>query len=494
MFSVRLLSSTTLIYIYLILVYSIAMNGVQGVSDAAVNTVLVSCAGATGMACFAFGFRHLQERVQYRVPLYIVGLCAVSHLLMEIFSAASPLFFVEIVLATMGWGFLTAFILCRVATEVSATHFGRFIGLSYGGAALLQFAVGEADRYFTEVSLAQWGAIACLAAFTYFIKREPISLSVSTPQSDSPVWSSFFQKSRVYLLGGAAVLSLLMGLSDSVTIMHYAEYAPSFPASRLFYAMGLVAFGWLADRRMLLLPGVVLLTNAYYLWFRAMAADADLFILLAQIVEAVYSAPAIILLTVGFLHAAAHSACPERWAAMGRIVGLPLTSFGLMMGLWLWPLTSTLTMLAVYTTLLLVAIALLYRSMLGCLEALVELAKEKIRAASHKPETETQPVEEKSVGKCEDESGGDIFTAYCRRYSITAKEAEILLDILKGQNADEIAAAQFITKRTVRFHISNLLHKTGNKTQIAMIAHFHKVTEDTALLEMDKHTSESSAI
>ena len=57
-----------------------------------------------------------------------------------------------------------------------------------------------------------------------------------------------------------------------------------------------------------------------------------------------------------------------------------------------------------------------------------------------------------------------------------------------------IAAAQFITKRTVRFHISNLLHKTGNKTQIAMIAHFHKVTEDTALLEMDKHTSESSAI
>ena len=494
MFSVRLLSSTTLIYIYLILVYSIAMNGVQGVSEAAANTVLVSCAGAAGMACFAFGFRHLQERVQQRVPLYVVGLCAASQLCMAIFSAVPMLFFAGVLLATMGWGFLMAFILCRVATEVSATHFGRFIGFSYGGAALLQFAVGEADRYFTEVSLAQWGAIACLAAFTYFIKREPISLSVSTPQSDSPVWSSFFQKSRVYLLGGAAVLSLLMGLSDSVTIMHYAEYAPAFPASRLFYAVGLVAFGWLADRRMVLLPGVVLLTNAYYLWFRAMAADADLFILLAQIVEAVYSAPAIILLTVGFLHAAAHSACPERWAAMGRIVGLPLTSLGLMLGIWLWPVTSTLTMLAVYTTLLLVAVALLYYSLLDYMEALLDVAKRKIKAASQITAAEKLQEEEDAVKAGGDNSGSDIFAAYCHCYGITAKEADILLEILKGQSADEIAAAQYITKRTVRFHISNLLHKTGNKTQIAMIAHFHKVTEDTALLEMDKHTSESSAI
>lgn len=493
MFSVRLLSSVTLIYIYLILIYTLAMSGVQGVYEAAVNTVLVSCAGAAGMASCAFGFRHLPERVQCRVPYYMVGSCVVGQLFLAFFSAVPMMFLVGMVLASMGWGFLTAFILCRVATKVPTAYFGRFIGLAYGLAAFLQFAVGAADKYFADMLLTQWSAVVCLAAFVYLIRCDKISLPADTPQSGSPVWQSFFQKNRVYLLGGAALLSLLMGLSDSVTIMHYAEYAPAFPASRLFYAVGLVAFGWLADRRMLLLPGVVLLTNAYYLWFRAMAADADLFILLAEIVEAVYSAPAIILLTVGFLHAAAHSACPERWAAMGRIVGLPLTSLGLMLGIWLWPVTSTLTMLAVYTTLLLVAVALLYYSLLDYMEALLDVAKRKIKAASQITAAEKLQEEEDAVKAGGDNSGSDIFAAYCHCYGITAKEADILLEILKGQSADEIAAAQYITKRTVRFHISNLLHKTGNKTQIAMIAHFHKVTEDTALLEMDKHTSESSA-
>ena len=64
---------------------------------------------------------------------------------------------------------------------------------------------------------------------------------------------------------------------------------------------------------------------------------------------------------------------------------------------------------------------------------------------------------------------------------------------MNGVQGVSDAAAQFITKRTVRFHISNLLHKTGNKTQIAMIAHFHQVTEDVTLLEMDNNASERSS-
>ena len=76
-----------------------------------------------------------------------------------------------------------------------------------------------------------------------------------------------------------------------------------------------------------------------------------------------------------------------------------------------------------------------------------------------------------------------------RRYNLTAKEAEVLTEILKGQNAEEIAEAQFITKRTVRFHISNLLRKTGNKTQIAMIAHFHQTADDGVQLETEEKKS-----
>ena len=54
---------------------------------------------------------------------------------------------------------------------------------------------------------------------------------------------------------------------------------------------------------------------------------------------------------------------------------------------------------------------------------------------------------------------------------------------------EEIAEAQFITKRTVRFHISNLLRKTGNKTQIAMIAHFHQTADNGVQSETEEKKS-----
>ena len=79
----------------------------------------------------------------------------------------------------------------------------------------------------------------------------------------------------------------------------------------------------------------------------------------------------------------------------------------------------------------------------------------------------------------------DAFAAYCSRYDLTAKESEVLSEILKGLSVDEIAEAQFISKRTVRFHVSNLLRKTGNKTRITMIAHFYQTANAPLLPSSD---------
>lgn len=467
MFPKLLLSFTTLIYTYLILIYTIALKGEHGIFAlggdtvffAAANTVLVSCAGAAGMACFAFGFRRLSERLQGRIPLAMVGLCALGQLFLEIFPAAPAIFSLGVLLSMLGWGFLTAWALYRVATEVSSEYFGRFVGLSCGLSALLQFIIGTADTYFAALPLTSMTTLPCLIALA-ILARTPLNASSFAPPEVPHAWQSLFLKNRLLLLLGTALLSLLMGLSDSVTIMHFDEYAPAFPASRLFYAMGLFFFGWLADRRFAYLPVIVLLANTYYLWFRALHTDAEIFRLLSQLVEAVYSAPAIILLAAGFLHAATRSQSPERWASMGRIIGLPMTSLGLVLGLGLWPLTSTQTMLAFYTTLLLIAVVLLYRGTLACLlDALHEAAKSK--APVNCP-----PAKEPGISD-------EAFYAYCHSYNLTAKETAVLSDILKGMSAEEIAEAKSISKRTVRFHISNLLHKTGNQTQLAMIAHFH---------------------
>jgi len=54
---------------------------------------------------------------------------------------------------------------------------------------------------------------------------------------------------------------------------------------------------------------------------------------------------------------------------------------------------------------------------------------------------------------------------YCARYGLTQREAEVLDCILSGQSIAEISEALFISQRTVKFHITKLLRKTGTTSQ-----------------------------
>ena len=54
---------------------------------------------------------------------------------------------------------------------------------------------------------------------------------------------------------------------------------------------------------------------------------------------------------------------------------------------------------------------------------------------------------------------------YCARYELTQREAEVLDCILSGQSIAEISEALFISQRTVKFHITKLLRKTGTTSQ-----------------------------
>ena len=54
---------------------------------------------------------------------------------------------------------------------------------------------------------------------------------------------------------------------------------------------------------------------------------------------------------------------------------------------------------------------------------------------------------------------------YSARYGLTQREAEVLDCILSGQSIAEISEALFISQRTVKFHITKLLRKTGASSQ-----------------------------
>ena len=65
-----------------------------------------------------------------------------------------------------------------------------------------------------------------------------------------------------------------------------------------------------------------------------------------------------------------------------------------------------------------------------------------------------------------EESEESILARFAKKYNLTAREAEILECIKEGLSDNEIAEKYFISKSTVRFHISNLLKKTESSSRV----------------------------
>ncbi len=57
------------------------------------------------------------------------------------------------------------------------------------------------------------------------------------------------------------------------------------------------------------------------------------------------------------------------------------------------------------------------------------------------------------------------FIKLCEKYELTTREQEIVKLILENASDDEIANKLFISKPTVRFHISNICKKTKTKSR-----------------------------
>jgi len=56
-----------------------------------------------------------------------------------------------------------------------------------------------------------------------------------------------------------------------------------------------------------------------------------------------------------------------------------------------------------------------------------------------------------------------------QRYSLSKSEARVLSYLLTGETATRIAEQLFVTTHTVRFHIKNLLQKTGSTSQVQAV-------------------------
>jgi len=66
----------------------------------------------------------------------------------------------------------------------------------------------------------------------------------------------------------------------------------------------------------------------------------------------------------------------------------------------------------------------------------------------------------------------DLLDLFAARHALTLREHDVLTLVIAGKSNSEIAAELVVSERTVKFHMTNLLKKTGCKTRLDVIAQF----------------------
>jgi DNA-binding CsgD family transcriptional regulator len=91
------------------------------------------------------------------------------------------------------------------------------------------------------------------------------------------------------------------------------------------------------------------------------------------------------------------------------------------------------------------------------------VTEQKMEAAEATPEILMKP--DSSLPDESDPLHGDRLRKYQLRYRLTNRETEVLWEILQKHKIAEIASNLYITLPTAKYHISNILQKTGTKNQ-----------------------------
>ena len=70
-------------------------------------------------------------------------------------------------------------------------------------------------------------------------------------------------------------------------------------------------------------------------------------------------------------------------------------------------------------------------------------------------------------------SDDELFDDFAMKYGISDREKDVLRCVFDGSTNQEIAGALFISENTVKFHIKNILKKTGNSNRMELKKAWH---------------------
>ena len=333
-------------------------------------------------------------------------------------------------------GMIFQLYLVQLAYNTKDNHLGLCFGIAYAFGSIFTFLV----TYFDGGAFMESPAMAFI-----YITMATISsillLKGEMIKERKPIPFNNKERKYVVLLSACIILAtIVVALGDGIYNFGRWSSEADIRIVRAFYAFGLVLSGFMFDKSRRL--GVIL-TVAFLSYY----------IVSAFLLNNVISSSA--MMSLGYFFMSFLSL--YRYVSLVDISYdhpqyLPWVGFGLMISRVAEGLTALLMMLFPLSLTLHVIVTLLFYSPL----AVIAIITDNIKYSSNNL-TEIQHI-----------------TKLCERYGLTSREQEICELILQNSSDDEIANKLFISKPTVRFHISNVLKKTNTKSRVEIKRLFEK--------------------
>ena len=416
-----------------------------------------------GLVCTGLGFlsfsalrRLCKTEGARKAALCLIGLLCFAACLLLPMTETPVLFLVCAAAALLLFGHLGGCVYYNSAMFFADNRYlGRIIGIGMGAATLLQFFV---QNFASHTGVFLVSIFFSVAFVLYDIIRAPKDwiLENSLPYSSDRRGG---RKTAAALVAAVVLMSLVTGMIDSVLTAFNAEKAYNvYSGVRLFYALGLMAAGFIADiraRKYLPLATVCAMLLSSVCMF-LLSEEVGYFAGTALMY--LYSGFYVVFFTVMFLDFAPKSGCPALWAGMGRIVRSFTVAATVLPAFQVYGALGS-TALAVGSCLVSIAILLVLLPHIG--QAVTESGQDK----ELPPPQELSPQER--------------LKRYAQRCSLTPRETEVLeLLLTTDDDLQRIADSLYISRRMVQRYVSSIYEKTETKTRLGLFQNYMNFTID----------------
>lgn len=415
-----------------------------------------------GLCIYGFFQQKLLKVFANKKGLFVFCLFYAVLGVLAFISSDKVIYLIAIGLATVMTGILGGIAYFSVYAVVPRWLRGRVIAAGICGGTLIQYIVNVVcivcnENFAAYIYILVFCA-AVLGSFLLLLDKAILQTEEKGINITTDIEQSNHFKLLVLLVAAVAIICYLSSLYEGVMALTYpGEEQNLFVEillnnTRLLYGTSIIIAGVVADLKgrqylplLTVIAMTVLVINIFLLNFPAVRIINWVILFIGAGFLAMF-------VTLSFIDIAYLTKRPALWASAGRIIKHSITAFGSLLGAYFWAKDSTglFIILIQYIIFLIVLIFLLFK--------LYEILTQKTVQRGFYSDTN------------EIYSQLDAEDIQIMEYHFTQREKQVLSFVLTGTQIKEIAKELYISERTVKFHLSNILSKSGVKNQKELTA------------------------